>query len=229
MNDDKQATVRRIPGKPAEAPQRRDAATEEEVGTVAMTAQEKTERDSTAAIGKKIRLRRRIRNRSLADVAEAAGLSIGLLSQIERGTSGASIRSLQLICQALNMPIGWVFDGEETEHSDVIVTQASRRRLDFNANGMMKELLSSDSVPGIQLMRIVIQPGGNSGPEPYNAEKGAKSGLVLSGTLGLEVDKVEYTAATGDSFAFDATKMHRFWCVGTTPTELIWAVTPALY
>jgi hypothetical protein len=33
----------------------------------------------------------------------------------------------------------------------------------------------------------------------------------------------------GDSFVFRAQEMHRFWCVGNNPVELIWAVTPALY
>ena len=45
----------------------------------------------------------------------------------------------------------------------------------------------------------------------------------------VTVDGEAFTLEAGDSFAFEATKMHRFWCVGDVQTELIWTVTPAVY
>ncbi|TPJ38294.1 helix-turn-helix domain-containing protein [Mesorhizobium sp. B2-6-5] len=180
-------------------------------------------------VGNKLRMRRRIRKMSLQEVADISGISIGLLSQIERGSSIPSLRSLQQICHALGMPIAWLFEADAADANGVVVTQSTRRRLDLGKNGMMKELLSPDTVPDIQMIRIVIHPGGFSGEKPYNAKSGAKCGVVLSGTLGLEVEQVEYSIPAGDSFAFDATKMHRFWCAGNSPVELIWVVTPALY
>ncbi len=94
---------------------------------------------------------------------------------------------------------------------------------------MVKELMSPDSIPGIQMMRIVIQPGGSSGESPYNHPNGAKCGTVVAGRFGLEVDEREYILELGDSFAFNATSRHRFWCVGSKPCEVIWVVTPAVY
>src|SRR5690606_28250273 len=61
-------------------------------------------------IGRKLRLRRRIRGMSLREAAAAAEVSLGQLSQIERGVSTPSIAGLQRICQALQMPIAWLFD-----------------------------------------------------------------------------------------------------------------------
>ena len=115
------------------------------------------------------------------------------------------------------------------EHGDVVVRASSRRVMVLGPKGMTKELLSPDAVPGVQMIRIVIQPGGSSGDQPYNNESGAKCGTVVAGTLGLEVSGQEHVLAVGDSFAFAATRLHRFWCIGAQPVELIWVVTPAVY
>lgn len=180
-------------------------------------------------IGRKLRLRRSIKGRSLQEVADKAEISIGLLSQIERGVTMPSLKSLRQICAALDMPVGWLFDVPEGEHEDVVVRSSARRVMNLGPKGMIKELLSPDAVPGIQMIRILVQPGGSSGEQPYNNESGSKAGIVVSGTLGLEVEGQGYVLTTGDSFAFAAIKLARFWCIGDQPVDLIWVVTPAVY
>lgn len=186
--------------------------------------------DGDQSLGRKLRLRRSIKGHSLQEVADRAGLSIGLVSQIERGVSMPSIKSLRQICAALDMPVAWLFDAPAPEEeNDVVVRAHARRTLTIDPKGMTKELLSPDAVPAIQMIRITVQPGGSSGELPYNNESGAKCGTVLSGALGLEVDGRAYRLETGDSFAFDATRLHRFYCLGDQPVQLIWVVTPAIY
>jgi transcriptional regulator with XRE-family HTH domain len=190
---------------------------------------ERTAEPESVELGRKIRMRRTIRGLSLQDVASEADISVSLLSQIERGISTPSLKSLGQICAALKMPVGWLFDLPKEEHDDVVVRAAARRSMNFGPLGMTKDLLSPDCVPGIQMLRIVVKPGGGTGPQPYNNPQGAKCGIVLSGKLGLEVDGREYELGAGDSFAFHATKLHRIWCAGTEPVELIWVVSPAVY
>jgi transcriptional regulator with XRE-family HTH domain len=188
---------------------------------------------ATESVGQKLRHRRVVRRMSLNDVAEKAGLSIALLSQIERGLSTPSLRSLNQICEALDMPMRWLFDadgaaaaGEET----VVVRSANRRCLDLGQNsGMSKEILSTDAVPQLQLMRFVLHPGLTSGVSPSPHPTGAKAGTVLAGQLWLEVNGREYVLNRGDSFSFHASSAYRFACFGDVDCEMIWAVTPALY
>lgn len=184
----------------------------------------------THAIGTKLRHRRTVRRMSLKEVAEKANVSIGLLSQVERDISVPSLRSLSQICAALEMPVGWLFDGEsETDNGEanVIVRKNRRRYLDFAS--MRKEILTPDNVHQIQLMRFVIYPGGKITSNLNQHPSGAKAGLVLAGTLGLEIEGKEYTVSVGDSFSFLARLQYRFWCVGERECEVIWAVTPSLY
>jgi transcriptional regulator with XRE-family HTH domain len=184
-----------------------------------------------AGIGQKLRLRRKIRGFSLQRVAERSGISIGLLSEIERGLATPSPQTLKQICRALEMPIQWLFDDEGAAAAEdgFVVRAAARRGLDFGAKGMRKELMTPDAVPGIQMMRIVLQPGGGSGPLGMDAPEGAKCGTVLGGRFGLSIHGREYELEPGDSFAFDARAPHRFWCVGSVPCEVVWVVTPAVY
>lgn len=183
-------------------------------------------------IGQKLRQRRKVKRMSLKEVSEKTGLSIGLVSQIERGISTPSLRSLNQICQALEMPMPWLFDrhtDSQQVREECVVRLSQRRRLDLGSGGMIKEILSPDSVTNIQMMRFVIHPGGGSGDSPYTSPNGAKCGTVVSGRLGLEVNGQKHILNPQDSFAFHARERYRFWAVGDSDCEVIWVVTPALY
>ena len=186
--------------------------------------------DSGSNFGPLLRQRRKVRGLSLKEVAAKADVSIGLLSQIERGLTMPSVRSLGAICKALEMPVGWLFEsGDQTGGGSLVVRSHARRVLDLGAKGMVKELMTPDSCGGIQMMRLVIRPGGATGDIPYNHPTGAKCGTVLSGVLGLEVDGEVHRLSAGDSFAFEATRFIRFWCEGDQDTVLLWVVAPAVY
>ena len=182
-----------------------------------------------AAIGSQLRRRRQVRGLSLKDISGRADVSAGLLSQIERGITMPSVRSLGAICRALEMPVGWLFDDGGGSDGAVVVRRHQRRTLDLGAKGMRKELMTPDEMTGIQMMRLVIRPGGSTGETPYRHETGAKCGTVLSGVLGLEVDGITYEIAEGDAFAFPGTALIRFWCVGEVDADALWIVTPAVY
>lgn len=181
-------------------------------------------------VGTMIRQRRKVRGLSLKDVAAKAKVSIGLLSQIERGITMPSVRSLGGICHALEMPVGWLFEqGLSPDGSKIVVRRHARRILDLGPKGMIKELMTPDSCTSVQMMRLVIRPGGSTGDTPYNHPTGSKCGTVLAGTLGLEVNGEVERLSEGDSFAFDAICPIRFWCEGEQDTVVLWVVTPAVY
>ena len=181
-------------------------------------------------IGQKLRQRRKVRQLSLAEVAEKASVSVAHLSQIERNLSIPSLRALNSICAALDMPIGWLFTRDKNNsapENDCIVRADARRKLDFE--GMTKEIISSDSVRDLQLMRFVVNADGKVHDSPIRQANGAKGGIVLTGQFGLELAGREYVLQPNDSFSFEAGTPFRFWCVGRIECEIIWAVTPAVY
>src|SRR5450631_226546 len=74
-------------------------------------------------LGSQIRDLRAARGFSLARLAESIGKSIGYVSQIERGRSEVSISTLKAISDALDVLIGWFFQGYDprvpAEHGHV--------------------------------------------------------------------------------------------------------------
>jgi transcriptional regulator with XRE-family HTH domain len=197
----------------------------------AQTTQDSLSQDPDAIVGRRIRARRRIRKLSLESLAREAEVSIGLLSQIERGLSSPSISVLRRICTALQIPMNWLFsdaDSEAPEEAGLIVRAGRRRTLDFSGRGMVKELLTPDDGGNLQLMIVRLEGHGGSGMEPYS-HVGEEAGTVLKGTVELAVDDLVFVLNAGDTFRFDSPRPHRFRNLGEDEAEVLWAVTPPFY
>lgn len=61
-------------------------------------------------LGEALRERRQEQGRTLRDVAASAAVSLGYLSEIERGVKEASSELLAAICDALDVPLSVVLD-----------------------------------------------------------------------------------------------------------------------
>jgi drug/metabolite transporter (DMT)-like permease/transcriptional regulator with XRE-family HTH domain len=101
--------------------------------TVAQTAADTPptgDHSDTRQVGETLRLRRQMRSLSLKQVAEPAGISVGMLSQVERGLVAPSIKALRAICTAMDMPVNWLFhrDGDGGGQAAEFVVPANARR-----------------------------------------------------------------------------------------------------
>ena len=63
------------------------------------------------AIGTNVKQARLLRGFTQQMLAEATGLSTNFISLIERGDSGASLTTITLICNALNVDVSVIFKG----------------------------------------------------------------------------------------------------------------------
>ncbi|MHB2263638.1 helix-turn-helix domain-containing protein [Aliihoeflea sp. PC F10.4] len=206
---------------------------EEAVAKLADEAQNSDEINATVReIGMRIRLRRKVKRMTLAQLASATGISITQLSHIERGNTMPSIDKLVSLCNALDMHLNWLFASSSPDPSSVeanyVIRKNARRKLFYKQNGMLKEMLTPDSISDLQMMRMVLTPDGKTGDAPYNQDTGAKAGIVLQGELALELDGEVLIVGEGDSFAFEATRMMRFWA-NDVETEILWITSPAFY
>lgn len=182
------------------------------------------------AIGPKLRQRRKIRGLTLREAAALSQLSYGQLSQIENGVSRPSVASLQKICFALQMPISWLFEEPSRPVGDVkgVVRAEARRRLIFETSKMTKWLLTPDDCTDIQMIEILIEPGGGVAPDS-ETRPGAKCATVIYGSLMVSSDGKTQKLGPGDSFGFNTSHPNRYWCEGPEPVRLLMAISPALY
>lgn len=180
--------------------------------------------------GRQLHELRRARGLTLKELSLASGLSIGLLSQLERGISAPTIRSLQAVSRALQIPPSWFFqprEGSEPGEQSIVVRRGRGRVMAFSAN-FRKELVTPDLSGALEGLLVTIEPGGSSGPQPYH-HAGEEMGYVISGEMELWVDEVRHHLRTGDSFRFRSERPHRFANPGSRPAQVLWVVTPPFY
>lgn len=189
-----------------------------------------TDQERVPGLGQRLRGMRQRREWTLQELSTRSGLSVGMLSQIERGVSSPSIRSLQKLAEIFAVPIGWFFSdaGAAAQGPAWVLRRTQRRVLDLSAKGITKELLCPEGEGKIELMLITVEPGGSSGDAPYQ-HAGEDAGTVLEGQLQLEVDGVPALLQAGDSFRFASGLPHRFSNPGPLRCVVAWAVTPPLY
>jgi transcriptional regulator with XRE-family HTH domain len=190
-----------------------------------------SERNANLWLGFQIRSLRLSKALSLQRLAEEASLSIGMLSQVERGLVSPSVRSLRQISAALDVPPAVFFEQTEpppVEEIGRIVRAQSRRILRLTTTGVSKELLTPDTSGLLQLTLVRMQPRGSSGSEPY-VHRGEDAGFVLSGAMRLWVGGDTHLLKAGDSFRFKSALPHRFANAAKGITEVLWAVTPPFY
>lgn len=187
---------------------------------------QKPARDGNEAdvlVGRRVRALRLERSLSLSDLASRTGISIGALSQIERGLSSLRVKVIWPLAAALGVePSALISDGSDASSDLYCVRAHLRRPLPVHSEGIAKVLLSP---PGATLtgMIVAVEPGGGTA-EAY-AHAGHEFGFVLSGEIDLSIDGTTYALKQGDSFAFKSTLLHSFTNNSRVRGEILWVNT----
>ena len=181
--------------------------------------------DAAAQVGAVLRRLRKSKGLSLLSLARAAKVSVGMLSQIERGLSNPSWRVLTQIRLALDVPVSALFEETQSASTDPSFVRRGNHHPHLDLGGhFVKELLTSNTRYNLQMMVLHIPPEGSSGDKhlSYPAEKG---GLVLDGEFRLSVGGEEALLRPGDSFVFDSLSPHGFVNPSKTkPARVLWVI-----
>ena len=142
-------------------------------------------------IGEKIKRRRLELNLTLEQLSEKTGLSKSFLSQIERDIANPSVGTLYAIADVLGISIATLVGGEsamEVQSQPVekkvttVVRADGRKVIIYPGSGIRTELLTPVFDRNIQMMRVIMPPGTDSGDVPFS-HQGEECGIILQGTL----------------------------------------------
>lgn len=175
-------------------------------------------------IGAGLRRLRRERSLSLVDLAARTNLSIGFLSQIERGKSSPTLRALVSMADALGVGLGDLFPpaGAAGDQTATIVRSAARSELQIWRSGIRKQLLTPHAEGSkLGLYIVELEPGASTGDELYT-HGGEEAGLVMHGAMVLRVESESWTLQEGDSFRFLSSRPHRFANAAEGQTRVLW-------
>ena len=188
-------------------------------------AQEPGVDQSTARLGSVIRSYRTGRF-TLNELASAAGISVGLLSQIERGMGNPSYKTLQKIADAMELRIGDLVDPTvPSERGGTVVRKDERTRVQFGSEGLVYEFITPNLRGRLEMLQTSVPPGWGNRGHPFHHD-GEECVLVVEGELAVEVDGVEHTLRAGDAITYDSGAPHWWENRSTEPAVIVGAVTP---
>jgi transcriptional regulator with XRE-family HTH domain/quercetin dioxygenase-like cupin family protein len=181
--------------------------------------------------GEKLRSVRERRSLTLREVAERAGVSESLVSQIERNLVNPAIDTLLSLADALNLDFEYLF-ADYRQKRPVIITRRTERH-SFTRPGVLYERLArspdvsgaSAATGGIEAYRITIEPGAKTGNTEYG-HPGWELGIVETGSAELRIGQEVHLLEPGDSVSFRSDAPHVLSNSGADPLELFWIITP---
>ena len=179
--------------------------------------------EEQSSIGPRFRKLRLQRGESLATVANAVGVSIGFLSNLERSQSGASISIMHKLAQYYGLNILDLFN--PIDGTGPLVRPSDRKSLE-GGPGVHMELLASGKIT-MEPHLFRIAPGAGSG-ESYSHE-GEEFLYLVRGRLDIELAGAEFQLRTGDSFYFTSKTQHRWVNPGKSETIVLWINTPPTF
>jgi len=188
------------------------------------------EAERLSEVGWRIRSIRTRKRLTLRALSEECGLSVGFLSQIERGLSSFSISSLRSICQALDVSLADVLVMSNEAGNAVFVdprhsaiTKADNRSHVSLSDSSITYRFLSTGLPARRFEAVVgaMAPGSHS--EPHSHE-GEEFGYVLRGSIELLSDDDRHTLGVGDSYHLIASTRHAC-SAGSDGAEVLWVQT----
>ena len=170
------------------------------------------ERVLEVAIGREVRRLRRSQSMTVTDLAEATGLSPGMLSKIENGGTSASLTTLQTLARSLSVPITDFFKSFEAERGAVHVKagEGVETVRDGTRAGHQYNLLGAlgANASGLQVEPYLITLTEASDTFPTFQHDGIEFLYVLEGEVGYRHSGKLFHLRPGDTLFFDADAPH---------------------
>ncbi|WP_307866364.1 helix-turn-helix domain-containing protein [Leucobacter chromiisoli] len=160
---------------------------------------------------------------SLRELAAATGLSATLLSQVERGISEPSLKTLRALSSVFGDAVSSLFasPGPVPIH---VSRPGERSRISSPAGRIQYERLTPNNGQ-IEVLRGSLQPGDWSSDEAW-AHEAIECVYVDRGRLEVEVEGQRFEVRTGESITFSSRQPHRYGNTSEDVTTFLLSVSP---
>lgn len=175
------------------------------------------------ALGRMLHDARRERGLTVEALAASAGVSSGLISQLERGHGNPAFLTLRRLAEALDLPLAHFVQGPPS--GGLVVRADSRKRLHLSDSDLVYELLTPSLQGRLEVLRTQIPAGWTNESKPFSHE-GEECVHLLEGALQVVVGSGRYDLLAGDSITYDASMPHWYLNAGDAPAVIIGVVTP---
>ncbi|HEX5994372.1 MAG TPA: XRE family transcriptional regulator [Jiangellales bacterium] len=175
-------------------------------------------------IGAKLRAARLAAGLTIEKVADAAGLTKGFVSRLERDEVSPSVASLVAVCAAIGLRVGALFEPPRT----AVVRSAEKPRINFGGRKVKEYLLTPGTQQHLEVIHSLIGPGGTGGTEAYTLDCDAEFVYVIAGRLEVLFAGETIVLEADDSLTFPGREPHTWRNASQTePCQVLWILAPA--
>lgn len=171
--------------------------------------------------GQKIKQLRTEKSLSLKQLSEQSGVSISMISQIERRNVDPTLTTLYKLCAGLNVSISTLLGADEP--ATQIIRREDRKSFAFASSHSQYELLTPTNGGEIEMIMIHLEPGQED--QQLVQHSGEECGLVLEGEMTIHLNGQSHVLKEGDSIRFKSTVPHRFFNHSEERAVSVWAMT----
>lgn len=178
--------------------------------------------------GEKLRQVREHKGYTLKVVAQQAGVSESLVSQIERNHVSPAIDTLLTLANVLDINLEFLFE-EYRKERPVQITRHNERPIVKEDEIIYEELAKAGDTSNqdsIESYVITLPPSSQTHKGSYG-HIGREIGIITKGKAKLTYENREFFLEEGDSVTFSAAVPHHLENVGDTELKAVWVVTPA--
>ncbi|MEU5365096.1 XRE family transcriptional regulator [Streptomyces sp. NPDC005925] len=178
----------------------------------------------TQSLARNVRRWRTERGFTLDVLAARAGVSRGMLIQIEQARTNPSLGTVVKIGDALGISITTLLDYEQGPKVRIVPADQAMR-LWHTAAGSYSRLLAGTEAPGpLEMWDWQLMPGDSSASDPHPTGS-VEIVHVTAGELTLTVDGADHLVPAGGSATFEADTPHTYGNRGDVPTAMVLAVS----
>ena len=177
-------------------------------------------------LGERIRAIRRLRRRTLKEIATAAGISESFLSQLERGRTNATIATLQRLATALGIEVSDLFSTDSSRPR--VIRRDTREFVAWGSQGS-KALLTPKPFHSLEVVVARFEPGGSTGDEPYTHGDSEELLIVVEGGVHMQLGTEIHDVTAGDSVHYQSSTPHRVSNPYDETAEVLFVISPPSY
>jgi transcriptional regulator with XRE-family HTH domain len=178
----------------------------------------------TQSLARSLKRRRQERGYTLDALAARAGVSRGMLIQIEQGRTNPSVGTVVKVGDALGVSISTLLDFDQEPQVRLVPAEQAVRLWSTEA-GSHSTLLAGAEAPGpLELWSWRLMPGDGSRSDAHPAGT-TELVHVREGCLTLSVEGKDYEVPPGTSASFEANVPHGYRNDGAEPVEMTMAIS----
>lgn len=160
-------------------------------------------------IGKAVKNLRKERGYTLKDISEKVNLSIGYLSQFERGITTIAVEQLVKISEILGVSVNYFFN--ENEEKEDVITRSYDQIVHRVINQNIYKSLSTHPKGKIMFPKMIeMLPAINTEHVTSYPHEGEEFIYILEGILTLIIDGSEQQLFPGDSAHYVSSRPHNW-------------------